>query len=100
MKREATELAQRLAGSAEAVCRVLSLNGRRHGRYWLVRDTQGRKGRSLYVRLAGKDAADGRMPRPLRTAICLILIRLNQAISVYATPWWRRGGPERLLQPR
>jgi phage/plasmid primase-like uncharacterized protein len=78
MTRQATELAQRLAESADSVCRYYLPNGCRKGRYWLVGDTQGSKGQSLYVRLAGEgcgrwtDAATG------ERGDLLDLIRLNQ----------------------
>lgn len=54
----ASELAQRLAREAEAVCRRYLPAGRREGRYWRIGDAQGTPGRSLYVRLHG--AAAGR----------------------------------------
>src|SRR5260370_12910063 len=53
MPSQAAELAQRLARSAEAVCRHYLSNGRREGRYWLVGDVANTRGRSLYVRLTG-----------------------------------------------
>lgn len=70
-RRDASELAHRLAREAEAVCRQYLSNGRRVGRYWIVGDVHNTPGRSMYVRLfgpesgpgaAGKwaDAADGR----------------------------------------
>lgn len=68
MARGASELADRLAREAEAVCRQYLSNGRREGRYWLVGDVRNTPGRSLFVRLyasskgpAGKwtDAATG-----------------------------------------
>ena len=92
MKHQATELAQRLAGCAEAVCRYYLPNGRRQGRYWLVGDVQGSKGQSLYVRLAGRGAEDGPMPRRQSAAISLISSVSIRDICVSATPWWRRGG--------
>ena len=49
----ATELSQRLARDAEAVCREYLSNGRRSGRYWLVGDVGNSPGRSLFVRLSG-----------------------------------------------
>jgi hypothetical protein len=64
----ASDLAARLAGQAEAVCRHYLSAGRRHGNYWLVGDVRNTPGRSLFVRLtasskgpAGKftDAASG-----------------------------------------
>ncbi len=60
-----SELSRRLADQAEAVCRAYLPAGRRHGRYWIVGDVQGTKGRSLYVKLHGggagywTDAASG-----------------------------------------
>src|SRR3954470_24930779 len=68
MSRDASELAQRLARDAEAVCRHYLSNGRRQGSYWLVGDVRNTPGRSMFVRLretpkrpAGKwtDAATG-----------------------------------------
>ena len=68
MSRDASELADRLAREAEAVCRHYLSNGKRAGRYWLVGDVHNTPGRSLFVRLqespkgaAGKwtDAATG-----------------------------------------
>src|ERR1700761_6997404 len=68
MRRDASELAHRLAREAEAVCRHYLSNGRREGRYWLVGDVHNTPGRSMFVRLqdspkgpAGKwtDAATG-----------------------------------------
>jgi hypothetical protein len=57
MLKPATEIAQRLADHAEAVCRLYLSNGHREGRYWLVGDIHNAPGRSLYVRLV--DSADG-----------------------------------------
>jgi hypothetical protein len=68
MRRDASELAHRLAREAEAVCRRYLSNGKREGRYWLVGDVHNSPGRSMFVRLrdspkgpAGKwtDAATG-----------------------------------------
>jgi len=47
----AAELSDRLAQSAQAVCRHYLPAGRREGRYWMVGDVAGTPGRSLYVRL-------------------------------------------------
>ena len=55
----AGELARRLSRHAEAVCRHYLKAGRKEGRYWLVGDTSGASGRSLYVRLAGPDSGKG-----------------------------------------
>jgi hypothetical protein len=68
MRRDASELAHRLAREAEAVCRHYLSNGKREGRYWLVGGVHNTPGRSMFVRLqdspkgpAGKftDAATG-----------------------------------------
>ena len=58
----ASELANRLALNAEAVCRHYLSAGRRAGNYWIVGDTANSKGKSLYVHLTGPRAgrwADG-----------------------------------------
>lgn len=51
-----SNLADRLAQDAEAVCRHYLSAGRRAGNYWLVGDVGNNKGRSLYVHLAGPRA--------------------------------------------
>ena len=48
----ATEIAAALSTRAEDVCRRYFPRGRKRGRYWTIGDTSGRKGRSLFVRLA------------------------------------------------
>ncbi|WP_105404757.1 toprim domain-containing protein [Neorhizobium sp. T7_12] len=52
----ASDLADRLAQDAEAVCRHYLSAGHRAGNYWLVGDVANRKGRSLYVHLTGPRA--------------------------------------------
>ncbi len=52
----ASELANRLARDAEAVCRHYLSAGRRAGNYWVVGDTANSKGKSLYVHLSGPRA--------------------------------------------
>jgi hypothetical protein len=59
MSSQAAELAQRLARSADAVCRYYLSNGRREGRYWIVGDVANTPGRSLYVRLYGPLSGKG-----------------------------------------
>jgi len=59
MSSQAAELAQRLARSAEAVCRYYLSNGHREGRYWIVGDVANTPGRSLYVRLYGPLSGKG-----------------------------------------
>ncbi|MEH2549954.1 hypothetical protein V1283_006599 [Bradyrhizobium sp. AZCC 2262] len=55
MPRDAAELANRLAREAEAVCRHYLSNGRRVGNYWQVGDVRNTAGRSMFVRLKGRD---------------------------------------------
>lgn len=52
----ASDLADRLARDAEAVCRHYLSAGRRAGNYWIVGDVANNKGRSLYVHLTGPRA--------------------------------------------
>ena len=59
MRRDASELAHRLAREAEAVCRHYLSNGRRQGRYWTVGDVRNTPGRSMFVRLSGPDSGPG-----------------------------------------
>ncbi len=54
----ASDLADRLADNAEAVCRHYLSNGRREGRWWTVGDVYNTPGRSMMVRL--KDTDRGR----------------------------------------
>lgn len=65
-RRDAGELARRLAESAEAVCRRYLSAGRRHGNYWLVGDVRNTPGRSLFVRL--RDTATGKAGKWVDTA--------------------------------
>ena len=58
-RHDASELAQRLARDAEAVCRHYLSNGRRQGRYWTVGDVGNTPGRSMFVRLSGPDSGLG-----------------------------------------
>ena len=53
----ATGIASSLGACAEAVCRHYLPRGRRQGRYWIVGDLDGAKGRSLFVRLSGPGVA-------------------------------------------
>src|SRR5437879_7880031 len=59
MSRDASELARRLAGDAEAVCRHYLSKGRRQGRYWMVGDVRNTPGRSMFVRLSGPASGPG-----------------------------------------
>lgn len=59
MKDSLSNLTERLARNAEAVCRQYLSNGRREGRYWIVGDVHNTPGRSMYVRLNGPDSGKG-----------------------------------------
>lgn len=59
MRENASELARRLAGQAEAVCRRYLSNGRREGRYWLIGDVRNTPGRSMFVRIKGSESGRG-----------------------------------------
>jgi len=59
MAKDISELAERLACNAEAVCRHYLSNGRREGNYWLVGDVTNTPGRSLFVRLRGPSFGKG-----------------------------------------
>lgn len=50
-RHDASDLAHRLGGYAEAVCRHYLSNGRRQGNYWTVGDARNAPGRSMFVRL-------------------------------------------------
>lgn len=52
----ASQLADRLARDAEAVCRHYLSAGHRAGNYWIVGDVANSKGKSLYVHLSGPQA--------------------------------------------
>ena len=60
MPLNAAELAHRLACEAEAVCRHYLSNGRRVGNYWQVGDVKNTAGRSMFVRLKGRDSGGRR----------------------------------------
>jgi len=54
-----SDLSRKLAQNAEGVCRYYLAAGSRIGRYWIVGDTLGSPGRSLYVRLNGGEYGKG-----------------------------------------
>jgi len=66
MRRDASELAHRLAREAEAVCRHYLSNGRREGRYWLIGDVRNTPGRNPVA----ARPANGPTPPRASTAIC------------------------------
>jgi hypothetical protein len=59
MNSATSDLAQRPAREAEAVCRQYLSNGRRVGRYWIIGDVRNTRGRSMYVRLFGPESGPG-----------------------------------------
>jgi hypothetical protein len=59
MSAQISDLARRLAERAEVVCRHYLSNGRRSGNYWLVGDVNNAPGRSLFVRLTGRQSGRG-----------------------------------------
>ena len=75
MPRDASELAYRLARSAEAVCRYYLSNGRRQGRYWLVGDVRNTPGRSMFVRLKGPESGRGAAGHWTDYVAVLIMLR-------------------------
>jgi hypothetical protein len=77
--RIASELSHRLAREVEAVCRAYLPAGRRSGRYWIVGDVQGTRGRSLFVKLQGNGAGRWTDAATGEHGDLLDLIRLNQA---------------------
>ena len=80
MESVAADLAQRLAERAEAVCHHYLPNGVRRGRYWIVGDVSGAKGRSLYVRLrASSNKAAGKFVDYV--ALLVMLRRRDWALS-------------------
>ena len=83
-----SELARRLARDAEAACRHYLPKGRREGNYWLVGDTFGTPGRSLYLRLKGPDHGAGAAGRWTDAASgehgdLLDLIALNRGLAEF-----------------
>ncbi|MFC5358596.1 DUF7146 domain-containing protein [Azospirillum himalayense] len=77
----ASEMAQRLAREAEAVCRHYLPHGRRQGRYWRVGDVHGTPGESLYVRLHGTAAGRWADPAAGEHGDLLDLIGLNRGLG-------------------
>lgn len=58
-RHDASDLAIRLGRNAEAVCRHYLSCGHRAGRYWLVGNAQNSSGRSMFVRLNGRETGKG-----------------------------------------
>ena len=77
----ASELSRRLAGRAEAVCRAYLPEGKRSGRYWIVGDVSGARGRSLFVKLWGERAGHWADAASGEHGDLLDLIRLNKGLK-------------------
>ena len=84
----ATEIAATLNVRAADVCRRYFPRGRKQGRYWTVGDTNGAKGRSLFVRLALRAyPRNGPAPRPTSMDICSISSVCAPTEHRCAAPW-------------
>ncbi len=68
----ASELADRLAHHAEAVCRHYLSAGRKAGNYWIVGDVVNSKGKSLMSISPALAGAGGRTLRRLNTVTCSV----------------------------
>jgi Toprim domain len=78
-----TELKIRLAADPEAVCRAYLPEGRRRGRYWIVGDVQGNRGRSMWVNLYGENRGKWTDAATAEHGDLLDLIRLNKGLSSF-----------------
>jgi hypothetical protein len=77
----ASELSRRLGDMAEAVCRAYLPNGKRLGRYWIVGDVSGERGKSLFVKLWGERAGRWTDAATGEHGDLLDLIRLNRDLE-------------------
>jgi hypothetical protein len=89
MSEKPHDLACRLAGQAEAVCRHYLSAGHREGRYWLVGDVCNTPGRSLFVWLTGPESGKGAAGHWTDAATgehgdLLDLIALNRGLAFHA----------------
>ena len=74
-------LSRRLSENAEAVCRAYLPGGRRSGRYWIVGDVSGARGKSLFVRIAGDGCGYWTDAATAEHGDLLDLIRLNKGFN-------------------
>ena len=72
----AAGIAAALGACAEAVCRRYLPRGRKQGRYWVVGDLDGPKGRSLFVRLSGP-GIPGKWTDNVAAAVMLRRLRIQ-----------------------
>jgi hypothetical protein len=85
---DASEIAERLADRAEAVCRAYLPKGRKEGNYWRIGDATGVPGQSTHVRLRGPTAGKGASGRWVDEATgefgdLLDIIRLSQGLTEF-----------------
>ena len=86
----ATEIAATLSVRAADICRRYLPRGRKQGRCETAGDTNGAKGRSLFVRLAFQAyPRNGPAPRPTSMDICSISSVCAPAEDRCAAPWKR-----------
>ena len=96
----ATEIAATLSVRAADVCRRYLPRGRKQGRYWTVGDTNGAKGRSLFVRLAFQAyPRNGPAPRPTSMDIRSISSVCAPAEHRCAAPWRRPSRSSHCRRP-
>ena len=96
----ATEIAAALSVRAEDVCRRYLPRGRKQGRYWTVGDTNGAKGRSLFVRLALRAyPRNGPTPRTTSMDICSISSVCAQVKHRCGAPWRRPSRSSHCRRP-
>jgi hypothetical protein len=77
----ASKLSRRLRDEAEAVCRAYLPNGKRSGRYWIVGNVSGERGRSLFVKLWGERAGRWTDAATGEHGDLLDLIRINKNLD-------------------
>ena len=96
----ATEIAATLSVGAPDICRSYLPRGRKQGRYWTVGDTNGAKGRSLFVRLAFQAyPRNGPAPRPTSMDICSISSVCAPAEHRCGAPWRRPSRSSHCRRP-
>lgn len=85
---DASELAEKLASRAEAVCRTYLPKGRKEGNYWRIGDATGVPGQSMHVRLRGPTVGKGAAGKWVDEATgefgnLLDIIRLSQGLTEF-----------------
>ena len=96
----ATEIAATLSVRAAGICSRYLPCGRKQGRYGAAGDTNGAKGRSLFVRLALRAyPRNGPAPRPTRMDICSISSVCAPAEDRCAATWRRPSRSSHCRRP-